>query len=371
MAKKKKNNFKINQKYLISGFIEAIIAFILPKYNLLRILLIIIAIILIMISLTKENKRIHKDFKIKALLLCGLFLLFIILDAINVVTFKKIPIFSYNITNTEQTRVYNALGYRVWQCDKKDYKNLKVDPFYQKGYSCDSVDIEEIDSNSFLNSVIENYNLYKNNYLKIKGKISKKNAQNYIEMQPYETTDITVNGYVTFADNITLKILFNNNDASLDKYDVYDEITVVGIIKNMETQDNKYIIYMYDAKIVSDVGEENYDISFTKENECSDQNILYQSDNYNIYTYCLKDVFVTSGEKKYELPMALSSNKVSIDSLLDDYQNKDDDLDGNNLYKFTNYNIVKCNPNNSKDIIIGPAQMTLEDITCSKEENSQ
>ena len=48
-----------------------------------------------------------------------------------------------------------------------------------------------------------------------------------------------------------------------------------------------------------------------------------------------------------------------------------DDLDGNNLYKFTNYNIVKCNPNNSKDIIIGPAQMTLEDITCSKEENSQ
>lgn len=366
MVPKQKEKNKINFKYFMIGVIGALIAFILPKYNLVRLSLMIIAIILFTIVFSKENKKPQASFMKKIILFCSFFLILVIIDAINVVTFKKIPIFSYNITNTKQTRVYNALGYRVWQCNKEDYKNLKVDPFYQKGYSCDSVDIEEMDSNSFLNSVIENYDLYKNSYLKINGKISKKNGQNYLEMQPYETNEITVNGYVTFADNITLKILFNNNDDALDKYDVYDDITVVGIIKNMETQDNHYIIYMYDAKVVSNITEETYEVSLTKDSECQEQSLLYQSDNYNIYTYCTKEVFVTSNSKKYELPMALSSNKISLDYLLDNYTSKDDDLEGNTLYKFTNYNVVKCG---SKDLIIGPTQMTFQDITCSKEDN--
>ena len=76
-------------------------------------------------------------------------------------------------------------------------------------------------------------------------------------MQPYTTTDITVNGYVTFADNITLRILFKQSEPLLDQYDVYDEITVVGIIKNMEQSHNKYVVYMYDTKISSNINIEN------------------------------------------------------------------------------------------------------------------
>ena len=69
---------------------------------------------------------------------------------------------------------------------------------------------------------------------------NKKNGQNYIEMQPYETNSITVNGYVTFADNITLKIVFKDNTQELDYYDVYDEITIVGIIKNIEADKDRF-----------------------------------------------------------------------------------------------------------------------------------
>ena len=49
----------------------------------------------------------------------------------------------------------------------------------------------------------------------------------------YIETDVKVNGYVEFADNITLRILFNEQESILDNYDVYDEITIVGVIKNM------------------------------------------------------------------------------------------------------------------------------------------
>ena len=63
-------------------------------------------------------------------------------------------------------------------------------------------------------------------------------------MQAYQETEDALNGYVTFSETITLSIMFDQNDSTLDVYDIYDEATVVGLIKNMESIDGKRTIYM-------------------------------------------------------------------------------------------------------------------------------
>lgn len=357
----KKNKIKIDIRCII-GLILCLIAYLIKSFSVFRLLLILIGTFLITFSLFSSTK---KSFKFILLNYFFLILICLILDTIVVVTFSRVPIFTYNITSTKNARVYNALGYRVWQCNKDNYDNLKVDAFYNKGYSCDALDIEEIDSNSFLNSIVENYESYKNNYVKIRGKISKKNAQNYIEMQPYENNSITLNGYVTFADNITLRVIFNNSEDKLDQYDVYDEIVIVGIIKNMEKEDDKYVVYMYDSKLVSNVQYDSYQISVTKEQECTEQSILYSSDSNDIYSYCLDSIVISYDESKYELTSALSGNKIKIEDLFNNPLEVEQDDKENKLYKFDNYAIVECNPKLSKDIIIGTENMTLTDAICS------
>ena len=108
-------------------------------------------------------------------------------------------------------------------------------------------------------------------------------------MQPYETNSITVNGYVTFADNITLKIVFKDNTQELDYYDVYDEITVVGIIKNIEAVENRHAVYMYDTLIVSNKNLNEFTITATTEEIC-DENMLIHTKNG--YKFCIITNFI-------------------------------------------------------------------------------
>ena len=246
---KKKNNSS-NYILLIIGIIVAIIPLLINKLTAVRLLLSLVGIFLVTISL--ERKKIRKII----ILFISFLIMSVFVDSIVSSIFARIPIYTYNITTTGNTRVYNSIGFRIWQCNIKNDKDLRVDAFYTKGYMCDAKNIEQIDSNSFLNSVVENYGEYQNTYVKIRGKISKKNSQNSIEMQPYEKKDLTINGYVNFADNITLKILFKNNNSELDLYDVYDEITVIGIVKNIEQNDEKFVVYLSESELVS---EEKFD----------------------------------------------------------------------------------------------------------------
>ena len=89
----------------------------------------------------------------------------------------------------------------------------------------------------------------------------------------------------------------------------------------------------------------------------------------DIYIYGIKDFVVTFDEVEYELPAVLSSNKLDINKLIKDAKNIVTDLkDPNNkttLYELEDYNIVVCDPNNSKDIIFTSPKLTLEDITCT------
>lgn len=341
---------------IVSSFLINRIIFIRPVFFLIALLLIIIINIM-----GRKNKILRSMITF----LVTLFLL-VILDNLVVVTFKMIPVFSYNIINYEDIRVYNGIGVRVWQCNKNNYSNLLVDPFYKNGYMCDADDSEAVDANSFLNSVIENYDEYKNKYIKINGKISKKTSLSFIEMQPYEESSIKVNGYVTFADNITLRILFNEENEILGNYDVYDDIIVVGQIKNMEKEGKNYVIYMSDSKVVSDVSLDEYTLTVTPSTTCRDDKSIFKSDNLNVYSHCIEDIIIDYGEKKYELSSALSSGKVKIDELYESPDNKDTNDDGDTLYMNDTYNVIVCNSLNSNDVIIGDSDMKFGDVVCER-----
>ena len=364
MAKKKNKNK--NNTLLIIALILFLVALLINRPNVIRLILTLTSIVLVVIFFRIKNKK--QNIVLAILLL----IITVFLDSLVASLFVRIPIYAYNINTSGNVRVYSSIGYRIWQCDKDNYKDLKVDVFYNKGYVCNPDDIEEIDSNVFLNSVIENYDEYKNNYVKIRGKISKKNSQNSIEMQPYETNTITINGYVTFADNITLKIMFNENIQELDLYDIYDEIVVIGVVKNLEHIDDHFNIYLAECRLISENNYDKYDIIVNKENTCTNEKtILYTTESDEVYSYCLDEIVIDYGSSKFELAHALSSGKINLDDLYKEYTSIDKDDKENELYKFKNYSILKCNKNTSKDIIIGPEDMKMDTVTCSTNETEE
>lgn len=361
--KTNKQKFNINWILILLCITLIVLAIFIKKPIFIRPIIWIISIIIFTFSIKKKNNLKNVQ---TIIILISIITVSFFLDGMLSITLKKIPVFSYNIISTKQTRIYNALGVRVWQCNKENYKDLIVDPFYKKGYMCNGEDIETIDSNSFLNSIVQNYNDYKNTYVKINGKISKKTGQNYIEMKPYKNSDITINGYVEFADNITLRIIFNETEKNLDNYDIYDEITIVGVIKNLETTSDKHIIYMYDSKVVSDINLNDYTITITPKETCNNNtNLIYSNDSYNVYTYCLEEIIVSYPDNKYELATSLSSNKISIEELYEAPINSEDyDKDSRKMYTFDNYNVILCDQSISKDIFIGSTALTFNDVIC-------
>ncbi len=365
VKKENKEKKKIKWIFIIIAIILIIISLVINRNIFIRPLLFIIAVVIIALVNTVGRKDKILTFMISFVI--G-FVISLIIDSVYVMTFKSIPVFSYNIITYDNIKVYNGIGVRVWQCDKDSYKNLIVDPFYKKGYMCDVTDTDAMDINSFLNSVVENYDSYKNNYIKIDGKISKKMSRNLIEMQPYEKSSITVNGYVTFADNIVLRVLFKEEEPTLDDYDIYDDIVIVGIIKNMEHEGDKYVIYMDDSKVVSDIDLKEYTLSVTPSKSCTNKRLQFQSDSLNIYTYCIDDMIINFGEKKYELSTALSSGKLNISELYEYPDKEESNEEGDKLYYNDMYNVKVCNTETSKDIIIGSGDMKFDDVPCERKE---
>ena len=368
--KKKKRKSKSTQKketitkILISiSLIFIILIYIINKASFIRPLLWIVSTILLT-AIFRVNKKMP-IIKLFAIFLC-LFALSLALDGTIAALLKKIHAYSYNITTNNKTRVYNSLGVRVWQCDISKDEYL-VDVFYSKGYLCSAEDLSAIDSNAFLNSIVENYDDYHNQYVKIVGKVSKKNGQNYLEMQPYTESENKINGYVEFASNITLRAIFSPPEKELDNYDIYDEITIIGKVKNLDKSSSQYVIYMYETKVVSTISLSGYQISIVKEDKCSTKNKIFSTDTNDIYTYCLKDVLVSYPDSNNELIDSLSSNKILIEDLYSDpnevLSNEDDE---SALYKMNDYNILVCDPEYSKDIIIGPPSLDFKSTNCSE-----
>ena len=364
MKKKKTNKekFNLNKPLLLISIILVITSIMIKTSNAIRPILWILAIIVLAININKNT-----NYKKSKTIIISLIILFasIVIDGVIVYTFKRIPVFTYSIIKKDNNIVYSSLGMRVWQCNEDDYDTLIVDPFYKKGYMCNAKEIETIDINTFLNSVVQNHNEYKNNYVKIKGKISKKSGINSIEMKPYTETENKLNGYVEFAENITLKVIFKEENINLDSYDVYDEITIVGVVKNMENSQGNHIIYMSDTILVSSINLEEYSLTVTKEKKCSKKATeIYSNEGITINKYCLNEVLVTFPDGQYELSSAISSHKITVDSLFKNPIKKETGANNSELYKFEDYNILVCG--NKKDIYIGHTKLKTTDIKCKE-----
>lgn len=351
----------INNLLVILGLLLMLISYGVQRLKYYRIVLLILGFIIFLTSILFLFK--------KKITNTPLFIFFSIIavfltDSIIAITFSRIPIFSYNVVTSNNSKVYNAIGYRVWACEGKPFK---VDTLYKLGYYCDASDIEETDSNAFLSEIVDKYDDYKNKYVKINGKISRKEGVNYIEMQSYQSTEVSLNGYVSFSDDITLRVVFKNGASELSSYDIYDNITVVGKIWYLrEVADNKYIVYMDDSKIINEVNYDNFEIITTNQDNCEyDQKILYKALDYNLYSSCLKNIIVKFDQNNvYELSSALSSGKININNILDKRENLEQDSSSNELYIYKDFNIVKCSEEAGGDIIIGTNLLTLENAYC-------
>src|SRR5574344_56490 len=153
---------------LILGLILIFIAFILNKYECLRAILCILGIVLLTYSNSIE--RSHK--KVFIPLFAFIFTcLMISTDYLMVCTLKHVPIFAYSIATTDNSTVYNALGYRVWKCSEDN--TLKVDPLYKLGYYCSISSMKSQDINNLLPVLINNFETYQDTYIKLTGKVTK------------------------------------------------------------------------------------------------------------------------------------------------------------------------------------------------------
>jgi len=362
MARKKQKQ-KINYSLLVISILIIIAIYLFNRLNFIRPILWFVALVSISIFIKKYAKLNAKQ-TISTLFI--LFFVSIVLDGIIVTVFKRIPAYTYNVVSSDKVNIYYSPGLRIWQCDKNSYKNLLVDQFYNNGYMCSANDISAIESNSFLNSVIENFGDYHNKYVKINGKISKKNSQKSIEMRPYIESEVKVNGYVEFSNSIVLKIFFENNESVLDEYDIYDDITVLGLIKNMEGSTGNYVVYMDNAKVLGTTELEDFSISVTTEKKCSEQKKLISNENIDLYSYCLSEIFVLSNGTTNELVDMFSSNKITIKDLYSKKNNIETDDNGNKIYRMDKYSVLVCNQSVSRDVIIGKSNMKFNDTICKE-----
>ena len=131
MSKPKKKERLL--KYIIISLIILAIALLAPINNIIRLILTIISLIILSI---RQHKILGKQKHYLPIYSLAYLIAIILLDSICVVTLNKTPIYAINIINDNNIRVYNALGYQVWQCDKNTDKDLIVKPFYNKGYLC-------------------------------------------------------------------------------------------------------------------------------------------------------------------------------------------------------------------------------------------
>ena len=83
-------------------------------------------------------------------------------------------------------------------------------------------------------------------------------------------------------------------------------------------------------------------------------------------SYCLEDIVVSfKNDNRYDLATSLSSNKITVDDLLRDYNDMIEN-DGNDsvIYKYDNYSILVCDMSESNKVVIGNNKLTFDNVKC-------
>lgn len=344
----------------IGGIFLILIGFIISNIHILSLLLVLLGLVLLSVGTIINHKNTKK---ITILYILFYLLLALAFDSGLSMSLKKAPIFSYNVNIDGNSKVYNAIGYRVWECNGK----YTVDKLYKYGYYCDTNNLDTVDANAFLSQVVENYDDYENTYVKLTGKISQKNGINYVEIQPYETTEITLNGYVNFADNITLRAMFNDGEDKLSTYEIYDSITIIGKVWNLSQKDDKYTILMNDTVIIDEEDKSDFQLVVNTKNSCEkDKTLLYSANDYKLYTSCIESILVKyDNNDVYELSSVLSSGKLSMNDIYEKAGYTSNNIsDGSIMYNYDDFVIVECDTSLSYDIVIGSSDLSFDEAYC-------
>lgn len=340
---------------LIIGLLLTLIPYFINVYSALRLISILIGLIIIQIALIINKK--DKAWRIVIFPIIFLSVSFAIDYGITHLL-SRIPIFANEIKSSKKVITYNSLFYRIYSCNDK----LIIDDLYTKEYQCQKNDLDTIDVTSFLNNVIDNYNEYKDEFVKIEGKVSKVNGTYNLELQGYTLSEESINGYVVFSDNITLEVNFNDIK-DLTSYKVYDSITVIGRIDELTKNGEYYTIKMQDSIILNSDLYETFEITVIEKNRCDQDKVEYaKTTDLTYYTSCLDNIFVKYDEENvYDLSYVLIDKKMTLETLTKDPKEKEEE-NNNTLYKNEKYNVLVCA--NKEEIIIGNNDLKVDSPYC-------
>ncbi len=350
---------------VLIGLVLIGIGFFIHLTNRYRLIFIVVGFITQIVGMVMYRKR-------KYLLVPILTIIFasslIIIDYLLVANFDRLPLLAIRNTISSNTKIYNAAFYRVWKCNISD-KKMYIDKYYKSNFYCDSKELETIDINDFLLHFEKKYRKYRNDFVKIEGKISEIQGIKSLEMKSYKFEVDKLNGYVTFDDNVKLRFNFNGNYEKLSTYSVYDNVKVIGRVVSMEhDEEDVYTINLVDSKIVSSGRYDDFEIIVDEDNKCSTgTRMYYETKDQKYYFNCLNAIDIKYSEEDiYELNYLLQDNKIKLDDLYKKANSQDVyDDGGSTLYHYDNFSILKCNTTEgNKDVIFGDTNLTKSADMC-------
>lgn len=328
------------------GLTFMIVPFLLNTYSILRIISIILGTILITLSLClRRSKNIFMK------ILIPLFLIAICygVDTLLFYSFKRVPVFSYQIKSSENMKTYNSFFYRVYDCNK----TLVVDYGYQKSFMCDSNTLDTININTILQDPKETFKKYHNKFVKISGKVSKITGNESLELSSYTETSDILNGYVNF--NLNNTVIVNTNE-DLSMYHIYDYIEVIGLVDKI----NDNTITLKDTLLIPSniYNEYSYEVIYN-EDGLEDLN-----KDKNYYYYNISSINVVYNDKNiYELSYLFLDEKLKYEDIISEKVPKvlknEEDIDIAKVYELDKFNILECS--NGKIIFVdNKTKLTIE-----------
>ena len=350
---------------VIIGLLLIGVGFFIHLTNRYRLVLITIGFITQIVGMVIYRKK-------KLILIPILVLIFasslVIIDYLLVANFNRLPVLAIRNTISSNTKIYNGAFYRVWKCNIAD-KEMYIDKYYKSNFYCNSKELQTIDINDFLLHFEKKYKKYKNDFVKIEGKISEIKGINSLEMKAYEFEVDKLNGYVKFDDNIKLKFLFNGDYEKLSTYSLYDNVKVIGrVVKMEEEEDETYTITLVDSKIVSSNLYDEFDFLVNQDKKCyTGTRVYYENKDQKYYFNCLNEIEIKYSEEDiYELNYLLQDNKIKMEDIYKKANSQETNEEGGySIYHFDDFNILKCNTQEgNKDIIFGNTKLTKTDEFC-------
>ena len=343
--------------FLFLGILLILVAFLISFYTFFRVIMLFIGIGLIILSFTMNK---NKKYIFLIILTISLFVGSYWIDYFLFSKFNHIPIYVYKIESSKKVKVYNSFFYRIYSCDK----NLILDSNKTKPYVCGKNDLEEHDINAFIPEVISSFKDYNQKFIKLNGKISKISGVDTLELSTYKEAEDSLNGYVEFNTDYTVRIKVDNFD--LASLRIYDNITVIGSVYNLEKVEETYIVTLADPLIIPSNIYNDYTFDVVE----SDSNELVSFvDKTNDYILGLSNIFVHFDQDNvYELSYLITDSRITVKDLIKDVEyselKDDEETVKAKKYELEKFNILTCEKNDK--VIFANKKSKLNIDMCEK-----